>query len=83
MLNSFLEEVRWRYDQIGLATALLGLGTLLFQAPAGVLVDRVKARRLLFLSASNHFSVFAALALFAAIIFQLLVPNTLKYGASA
>jgi MFS family permease len=48
ILNTFLKEARWRYDQIGLATALLGLGTLLFQAPAGLLVDRVKSRRLLF-----------------------------------
>lgn len=48
ILNTFLREARWRYDQIGLATALLGLGTLLFQTPAGVLLDRIKSRRLLF-----------------------------------
>jgi MFS family permease len=52
ILNTFLREARWRYDQIGLATALLGLGTLLFQTPAGVLVDRFKSRRLLFFIAS-------------------------------
>ncbi|MBB5345089.1 MFS transporter [Tunturibacter empetritectus] len=52
ILNTFLKEARWRYDQIGLATALLGLGTLLFQTPAGVLVDRFKNRRLLFFVAS-------------------------------
>jgi MFS family permease len=52
ILNTFLKEARWRYDQIGLATALLGLGTLLFQTPAGVLVDRVKNRRQLFFVAS-------------------------------
>jgi MFS family permease len=52
ILNTFLREARWRYDQIGLATALLGLGTLLFQTPAGVLVDRIKSRRLLFFIAS-------------------------------
>ena len=52
ILNTFLREARWRYDQIGLATALLGLGTLLFQTPAGVLVDRIKSRRLLFFTAS-------------------------------
>jgi MFS family permease len=52
ILNTFLKEARWRYDQIGLATALLGLGTLLFQTPAGVLVDRIENRRMLFLVAS-------------------------------
>jgi MFS family permease len=52
ILNTFLKESRWRYDQIGLATALLGLGTLLFQTPAGILVDRIKNRRLLFFVAS-------------------------------
>ncbi len=52
ILNTFLKESRRRYDQIGLATALLGLGTLIFQTPAGVLVDRLKSRRMLFFSAS-------------------------------
>jgi MFS family permease len=52
ILNTFLKEARWRYDEIGLATALLGLGTLLFQTPAGILVDRIKSRRLLFFIAS-------------------------------
>jgi MFS family permease len=52
VLNTFLREAHWRYDQIGVATALLGLGTLLFQTPAGILVDRVKNRRLLFFVAS-------------------------------
>lgn len=52
MLNTFLKEAQWRYDQIGLATALLGLGTLLFQTPAGILVDRIKSRRRLFFVAS-------------------------------
>jgi MFS family permease len=52
ILNTFLKEAHWRYDQIGVATALLGLGTLLFQTPAGMLVDRVKSRRMLFFVAS-------------------------------
>ena len=52
ILNTFLKEAKWRYDEIGLATALLGLGTLLFQTPAGILVDRIKSRRLLFFIAS-------------------------------
>jgi MFS family permease len=52
VLNTFLREAHWRYDQIGVATALLGLGTLLFQTPAGFLVDTIKNRRLLFFLAS-------------------------------
>ena len=52
VLNTFLREAHWRYDQIGVATALLGLGTLLFQTPAGILVDRVQNRRSLFFVAS-------------------------------
>ena len=52
VLDTFLRESRWRYDQIGIATALLGLGTLLFQTPAGILVDRLKSRRALFALAS-------------------------------
>lgn len=48
ILNTFLKEAHWRYDQIGVATAVAGLGTLLFQTPAGYLVDRVRHRRELF-----------------------------------
>lgn len=52
VLNTFLREAHWRYDAIGLATALLGLGTLIVQTPAGILVDRFRDRRLLFFAAS-------------------------------
>jgi len=52
LLSAFLKEANWRYDQIGLAAALFGLGTLLFQTPSGVLVDRVQNRRGLFFWAS-------------------------------
>ncbi len=52
VLDTFLKEAHWRYDQIGLATALLGLGTLVFQTPAGILVDRMRSRRTLFCVAS-------------------------------
>ena len=48
ILNTFLREAHWRYDQIGLATAIAGLGTLLFQTPAGFLVDKLSSRRALF-----------------------------------
>ena len=48
VLNSYLKDAGWRYDSIGVATALAGLGTLLFQAPAGILTDRLSQRRALF-----------------------------------
>jgi MFS family permease len=48
VLNGFLRASGWRYDSIGLATAAAGLGTLLFQTPAGLLTDRIHARRALF-----------------------------------
>jgi MFS family permease len=48
VLNGFLKDAGWRYDSIGLATAVAGLGTLLFQTPAGRLTDRLACRRTLF-----------------------------------
>ncbi len=52
ILNTFLRDAHWSYDQIGFATAVAGLGTLLFQTPAGYLVDRLRNRRMLFAAAS-------------------------------
>jgi MFS family permease len=48
ILGVFLKDRQWRYDSIGVATAAAGLGTLVIQAPAGVLSDRITSRRLLF-----------------------------------
>ncbi len=48
LLGGLLRSAGWSYDTIGLATAMGGLGTLLFQAPAGWLTDRIPARRALF-----------------------------------
>jgi MFS family permease len=48
VLNSYLKDAGWRYDSIGVATALAGFGTLLFQTPAGILTDRLSQRRALF-----------------------------------
>src|SRR6266704_6126644 len=47
-LGAFLKEVGWRYDSIGVATALAGLGTLLLQTIAGEVTDRISSRRCLF-----------------------------------
>jgi MFS family permease len=52
VLNAYLKEAGWRYDSIGAATALAGLGTLLFQTPAGILTDRLSQRRTLFAAAA-------------------------------
>jgi len=47
-LNVYLRGLGWRYDQIGLAIAAAGLGSLIFQIPAGWICDHSKdPRRLL------------------------------------
>lgn len=51
-LSAFLQRSQWRYDAIGLATALAGLGVFLMQTPAGFIVDRVFRRRTLLAGAS-------------------------------
>jgi MFS family permease len=51
-LNDFLQSRQWRYDAIGLATALAGLGVFVMQTPAGFIVDRVARRRTLLAGAS-------------------------------
>jgi MFS family permease len=52
VLNAFLRASGWRFDSIGFATAAAGLGTLLFQTPAGLLTDRINSRRVLFAATS-------------------------------
>lgn len=52
LLGAFLREANWRYDAIGVATAAGGFGTLLFQAPAGWMTDKLSCRRLLFAGVS-------------------------------
>ena len=44
-LGAFLQQNQWRYDAIGVAAALAGLGVFLMQTPAGFIVDRVARRR--------------------------------------
>ncbi len=51
-LSDFLQTRQWRYDAIGVATSLAGLGVLLMQVPAGVIVDRLRRRRQLLAAAS-------------------------------
>jgi MFS family permease len=48
VLNGYLKSSGWTFSFIGIATAMAGLGTLLFQTPAGLLTDRINARRSLF-----------------------------------
>ncbi|MBA3914145.1 MAG: MFS transporter [Acidobacteriales bacterium] len=71
VLNAFLRESNWRYDAIGLTTAAAGLGTLLFQTPAGWLTDRLSSRRLLF--------AVMALATGACFVALPLVPRTIPW----
>jgi MFS family permease len=44
-VNTLLAERGWSYSAIGRATALAGLGVFVMQTPAGIIVDRVTARR--------------------------------------
>jgi MFS family permease len=68
ILNAWLKQANWRYDAIGFATAAAGLGTLLFQTPAGWLTDKLTCRR----------SLFATVALITGACFALIpfVPKT-------
>lgn len=50
VLAGYLKIAGWTYSSIGVATAVAGLGTLLFQTPAGIWTDRVQSRRGLFIA---------------------------------
>jgi len=52
ILNCLLKQSGWRYDSLGVATAVGGLGTLIFQTPAGWLTDRLRCRRAIFAAAA-------------------------------
>jgi len=47
-LGAYLRQHHWRYDQIGVPIALAGLGTLVMQTPAGVLIDKFGKPRAIF-----------------------------------
>lgn len=51
-LAVFLQQHQWKYDQIGIAVAVGGLGTFLFQIFAGLIADRVNNKRLLLAASS-------------------------------
>lgn len=46
LLNDYLLGKGWRFDSIGLATALAGLGLFVAQMPVGLILDRVKNYRM-------------------------------------
>ena len=52
VLNVFLKNAGWRYDALSVATAVAGLGGLVFQGLAGWVTDRVPRRRLMFAARS-------------------------------
>ncbi len=64
-LGAFLQQNQWRYDAIGVAAALAGLGVFLMQTPAGFIVDRVARRRALLAGASLLLGVCYGLVPFA------------------
>jgi MFS family permease len=68
VLNALLKDAHWPYGAIGVATAAAGLGTLIFQTPAGMIVERVVRRR----------ELFAAMAILTGICFSAvpLVPHS-------
>ncbi|AFS54385.1 MFS transporter [Leptospirillum ferriphilum] len=46
-LTDYLKNHHWTFQAIGLATAMIGVGTLLFQAPSGVIAEQVSRHRIL------------------------------------
>jgi MFS family permease len=71
VMGVFLKNHGWRYDEIGIATAAAGLGTLVMQTPAGVLSDRIASRRFLF----------AACAVLTGLCFSLVPVLAERHGA--
>jgi len=51
-LSAYLKQKHWSYSEIGIAASMAGLGTLLFQLPAGVISDRMPWRRVLLAATS-------------------------------
>jgi MFS family permease len=82
VLNAFLRASGWRFDSIGLATAAAGLGTLLFQTPAGLLTDRIKSRRALFAATSILVGICFVLLPVAAHSFPAIVGMLFTAGAA-
>jgi MFS family permease len=82
VLNAFLRASGWRFDSIGLATAAAGLGTLLFQTPAGLLTDRINSRRALFAATSILVGICFVLLPVAAHSFPAIVGMLFTAGAA-
>src|SRR5579871_3196364 len=80
-LNDFLQSRDWRYDAIGVATAVAGLGVFLMQTPAGFIVDRVSRRRTLLAAASLGLGICYGLIPFVPAQWWLIDP--LLFGAGS
>jgi MFS family permease len=80
-LSAFFQTQHWRYDAIGIATALAGLGVFLMQTPAGFIVDRVPQRRTLLASASLLLGVCYGLVSFVPARWWLIDPLLFFAGA--
>ena len=62
LLGDYLQEHGWRYDAIGLGTALAGLGLFVAQLPVGIFLDRVHMwRRTLVVAAIVVAATFASI----------------------
>ncbi|MCL4460160.1 MAG: MFS transporter [Nitrospirae bacterium] len=46
-LNDYLKTHHWSFQSVGIATAMIGVGTLLFQAPSGIIAETVPRHRML------------------------------------
>jgi MFS family permease len=51
-LGDFFKEKQWSESTLGIAISLAGLGVFVFQTPAGMITDRVRARRTMLAGAS-------------------------------
>lgn len=81
VLNGYLRTTGWSYSSSGVATAIAGLGTLLFQTPAGLWTDRINSRRALFAAMCILTGVCLSLIPFAAHSFIML--NALLFTSGA
>jgi MFS family permease len=73
-LNVFLKQKDWRYDQIGFAMAVVGMGSVIFQIPAGMICDRFSMPKKLLAIATISLGLAYVLIPYAVNNFYLLVP---------
>ncbi len=80
-LGTFLKDCQWRYDAIGVAMAIAGLGVFVMQTPAGVIVDHARRRRTLLATSSILLGV--CFGLLPVVAGRWLVVDSLLFTAGA